>query len=252
MSVQAERPGRGDGPLAAAIERLDVDALRRDYLDMDEFLFLERFVPDELLAECLRELEQLKPHVHRNFIPRHKKGGSVGFDTIEAYAPTIAALYRSPALLAFLGDLVGSRIEYCPDEDLHRCALYCYTEPGDHIGFHYDTSYYRGSRYTVLVGLHDESSSRLVCRLRTRDPRRSVVEKAIRTGPGSLAVFDGDKVLHAVTPVAAGECRFMVTMQFVTDPTMRPFQRFVSDMKDAIAYFGFRKVFGTRARLEAS
>jgi hypothetical protein len=161
-------------------------------------------------------------------------------------------LYRSPSFVGFLAELVQARIECCPNDDLHRCALYCYTEPGDHIGFHYDTSYYRGSRYTVLLGLRDQSSSQLVCRLRTRDPRRGIVETALRTGPGSLAVFDGDKVLHAVTPVATGEQRFVLTMQYVTDPRMRPFQRFVSDMKDAIAYFGFRKVFfGSRARTVA-
>ena len=35
-------------------------------------------------------------------------------------------------------------------------------------------------------------------------------------------------------------------MQFVTDQRMTPFKRFVSDMKDAISYFGFREVFGRR------
>ena len=36
--------------------------------------------------------------------------------------------------------------------------LYYYTEAGDHIGYHYDTSYYKGSRYTILMGLVDKST----------------------------------------------------------------------------------------------
>jgi hypothetical protein len=38
----------------------------------------------------------------------------------------------------------------------------------------------------------------------------------------------------------------MVSMQFVTDGAMNPFMRFVSNMKDSIAYFGLRNVFGRR------
>ena len=48
---------------------------------------------------------------------------------------------------AFADDL-----HLCPDEDPHACALYFYTEAGDHMGYHYDTSYYTGARYTVLFG----------------------------------------------------------------------------------------------------
>ena len=66
------------------------------------------------------------------------------------------------------------------------------------------------------------------------------------TGPGSLIVFNGDKVHHKVTPLADGEIRLVVTMEYVTNPEMNRFLRFVSNMKDAIAYFGFGKVFGSR------
>jgi len=32
-------------------------------------------------------------------------------------------------------------------------------------------------------------------------------------------------------------------MEYVTAQAMNPFKRFVSNMKDAISYFGFREVF---------
>ncbi len=240
---------RIDDELRRAIGALDLAGLRARFVEQDEFLFLPAFLPAPVRAEWTKALAALRPHVHRNFVPGHKKGGSVDFDTLSRRAPAIRAVYASPAFLDFLRALTGAPLGYCPESDLHRCALYAYTEPGDRIGFHYDRSYYRGRRYTVLIGLLDRSSSRLAYRLYTKVPGRPPVEGAVATPPGCLVVFNGDRLYHAVTPLGAGEERFMVTMEYVTDARMNPVLRFVSDMKDALAYFGFRNVFGGRLRL---
>ena len=139
--------------------------------------------------------------------------------------------------------LTGQTLQPCPSGDPHSCALYYYTEPGDHIGFHFDTSYYKGARYTVLVGLVERSSSRLVCQLYKNVPGRTPEERALTTHPGTLIVFNGDKLWHSITPLGADEERVSLTLEYVTDPSMNPLKRFVSNMKDAIAYFGFRRVF---------
>jgi alkylated DNA repair dioxygenase AlkB len=241
-----------EGLLQQAIARLDVDALRRRYEAQDEFVVVEAFLPEAVLARWREELEALKPHIHRNFIPKHKKGGSVGYDTVRALAPTINAVYQSPALLALLCRIAGADMKECPPSDPHRCALYAYTEAGDHIGWHYDTSYYKDRRWTLLVGLHDQSSSRLVCRLHTRSPGHAVEELALRVGPGTLVLFNGDKVYHCVTPTQPGEERYIITMQYVTSGEMSPLMRFVSNMKDSIAYFGLKEVFfGAKRRRRA-
>jgi hypothetical protein len=134
---------------------------------------------------------------------------------------------------------MAARIMPCPEDDSHACALYYYTEPGDHISFHYDTSYYDGARYTVLMGLIQRSEHcRLACQLYKDDPRRAPKEIQLAYGPGSLVIFNGDKLWHAVTPLAAGEERVVLTMEYVTSREIRAFKRFVSNMKDAIAYFG--------------
>ncbi len=57
-------------------------------------------------------------------------------------------------------------------------------------------------------------------------------------------IFNGDKLYHRVTPLGSGERRIVLTLEYVTSTKMHPFRRFVSNMKDAIAYFGFRQVFG--------
>jgi len=46
------------------------------------------------------------------------------------------------------------------------------------------------------------------------------------------------------TPLRAGEKRVALTFEYVTDPRMSRGRRLISQMKDAVAYFGFRQVFG--------
>lgn len=234
-----------------ALERLDGAAVRRTYWEQDEFVVLERWLPEGLVARMVAEVDRVRVGIHRNYIPRHKKGGAVSYYTLVEQAPTMLAVYRAPAFLQFLRDVTGQALAPCPESDPHACALYFYTEPGDHIGFHYDTSYYTGTRYTVLIGLIERSSSRLVAQLYTRDASRPPVEVRLATDPGTLVLFNGDKVWHAITPLGEGEERVSLTLEYVTDPRMTPVRRFVSNMKDAIAYFGFRAVF-RRARPRAA
>jgi hypothetical protein len=125
-----------------ALQALDYDWVHRRYWEQNECVLLEHVLPYELLVQyLLPEAEQLQADIHRNYLPRHKKGGSVSYYTVVEKAPALLTLYHHPLLLAFLSRLVGAPVIPCPDDDPHACALYFYTEPGDHIGFHYDTSY---------------------------------------------------------------------------------------------------------------
>jgi hypothetical protein len=235
--------------LAQALAGVDVEEVRRRYWEQNEFVYLERWLPASLVDRMLAEVDRVRPSINRNYIPRHKKGGSVSFYALLEQAPTIVALYRSPAFIEFLAGLTGRPLQPCPPGDPHSCALYFYTEPGDHIGFHFDTSYYRGARYTVLFGLIERSSSRLVCQPFKRDPTRRPVEVQLATDPGTFILFNGDTLWHAITPLGEGEERVSLTLEYVTDPSMHPVKRLFSNLKDAVAYFGFRAVFRRPARV---
>lgn len=234
-------------PFAAALANCDVASLRRQFVEQNEMIAVEDFLPAECLQQLLAALPALETSVHRNFIPKHKKGGSVSRFTLDTVAPAFAELYRMPALLQFFGQVTGERLIHCPPEDAHTYALYYYTEAGDHIGWHYDTSYYRGRRYTILLGLVDDSSCKLEYELFRGDPQRESRLVGVSLKPGMLVVFNGDKLWHRVTPLGAGERRIALTLEYVTSTAMNPFRRFVSNMKDAIAYFGFKQVFKSRA-----
>jgi hypothetical protein len=232
----------------AAIDRLDAAALEREYWAQDEFLFIEQFLPASVIGPLLDDVRRLEPGLNRNFIPRHKKGGSVSHYAIAEDGPALLAFYRSERFRRFLSGLVRADLKLCPDDDPHACALYFYTEAGDHMGYHYDTSYYKGARYTVLFGLVQDSSSRLKCRLHTRQPGRAPVDLEVATHPGSMVIFNGDKVYHGVSPSRAGDRRVVYTMEYVTSQEMGRAKRIFSNLKDAFADFGIRALLRGRRR----
>lgn len=232
-----------DEVLRAAIGRLDRQALRGQFVEQGAFIYLDRFLPADATARLAHAARALVPAVNRNYLPGHKQGGSVSRHTIDRLAPPIAELYRSRALIDWLEAITGDTLLPSPDDDPHAYALYYYTREGDHIGWHYDTSYYDGRRYTLLIGVIDDSSCRLDYELHTRTPGAQVVADSIQYPPGAIVLFDGDKLRHRITPSKAGEMRVSLTFEYVTDARMRPWRRFISNMKDAIAYFGFRQVF---------
>lgn len=232
-----------DQQLTEALQVLQLEDVTRHYWEQGEFLVLDQVMPAHLVQEFMREVECVRPHINRNFIPGHKKGGSVSFYLLQQSAPAILAFYHHQGWINLLSQIAGVPLMLCPEEDPHSCALYFYTQPGDHIGYHYDTSYYKGERYTVLLGLQDQSSSRLVCRLHTKDPGREVKELSLTTGPGTYIFFNGDKLHHAVTPLGEGEERVVLTLQYVTNPSMGLAQRWFSNMKDAVGYFGWSAIF---------
>jgi len=235
-----------DRAFALALQRLDARALSLEYEAQDCLLRVEDFVPADLLGALQREIEQVRPAVHRNYVPGQKKGGAVSRRNLDRLAPIFGDVYRSQALWRFVERLTGERLHPCRGADPHTYALYFYSEPGDHIGWHYDTSFYRGRRFTMLLCLTGNESTRLECELFTRDAIRPSEHCSFSLEPGNMVIFDGDRLWHRATPMAEGDReRVLLTMELVTDPRISWLQRIVSDVKDASAYFGFREVFGS-------
>jgi hypothetical protein len=236
--------GTGSEPaIASRLDCLDLSGLRSDYVRQGSFVYIENFLPAEITAQLIDAAAAAGDSVNRNFLPGHKQGGSVSRHTIDKRAPVIAELYRSAALRRWLDQLTGEHLQLSPADDPHAYALYFYTRAGDHIGWHYDTSYYAGRRYTLLLGLVDDSSCRMDYELHTREKSAAVTSGSLRIPPGGLVLFDGDALRHRISPAREGETRISLTFEYVTDPRMHPWWRLISNMKDAFAYFGFRQVF---------
>src|SRR5689334_22406879 len=142
-------------PLAARLRAFDAEALHTEFTRQGAFRYLPDFLPTAVTAQLLAAVQAVRSVVNRNYLPGHKQGGSVSRHALDRLAPCITALYRSPELIGWLERVAGERLQPSPTRDPHAYALYFYTRPGDHIGWHYDTSYYRGRRYTLLFGLID-------------------------------------------------------------------------------------------------
>ena len=238
--------------LAARLMQLSPDEVAQEFHALGAFVHVPEFLPTQLSSRLSTIAAALEPHVHRNRLPGHKQGGSVSRHGLDELAPEVARLYRAPALLQWLSRVAGEPLQLSPAEDPHAYALYYYTRPGDFIGWHYDTSYYAGRRYTVLIGVLDESSCELQYELYTREAGRTPLPGALRIPPGGLVFFDGDRLRHRITPLREGERRVALTLEYLTDARMHRGWRLISNLKDAFGYFGFADVFRRRRRPDAS
>src|SRR5215472_1754740 len=89
-----------------AVAKLDVERFLREYWDQNEFVVIPQFLSREFVeATLVPEAQGVKGQLNRNYIPGHKKGGSVSYYTVMDKAPRFLDLYRSEAFLAFLSRL---------------------------------------------------------------------------------------------------------------------------------------------------
>lgn len=215
--------------------------VRQTYVDQDELLVVPQLFSGEMMASLVDASERLRPRVVRRSLPGYKASGSVSAIDIRELAPEVDALYKDPTFIETLSTVVGASLLPCPERDPHACAFYYYTEPGDHIGWHFDTSHYDGARYTVLIGVVNRTTtSRLECALYKKRNDRVPQHLSVSTEPGTLVLFNGDRLWHSVSKLEAGGERIVLTLEYVTNPNMHPVKRWFSDFKDAVTYFGFR------------
>jgi hypothetical protein len=199
---------------------------------------LDNVLPPDDFARLVDEMEKLVG-TERSYLPAHKKGGTVAYDTLERKAPGLVALYRSGSLRRLISDIVKLEVEPTPLHDQSSCSVLFYEKPGDHIGWHYDHNFYRGRHFTVLVPMINRgrepnglSQARLMVRRNNR-------ERAIATPPNAMIIFEGAKIRHKVTPIGEGERRVIWSMTYCTDPRNSTFQGVARRVKDT-AFFGLR------------
>lgn len=196
------------------------------------------FLPDDILSEVRSQAERLTSP-ERNYIPTHKKGGTIAYETIIERAPRLAAFYQSRAMTDFVSRIVGVAVKPTPLHDQSSLSVLCYERPGDHIGWHYDYNFYRGRHFTVLLPIINQGSDREGLSHARLIARLGHDERDIPTPPNTLVVFEGAKVLHRVVPIAEGERRLVVSMTYCVDPRANVAQELMRRAKD-VAFYGPR------------
>ncbi len=199
---------------------------------------LDDVLPAETFHRIAAEIETLVD-TERSYLPTHKKGGTVAYDTLCAKAPQVVALYRSPRLQALVSDIVGLRIEPTPLHDQSSLSVLFYEKPGDHIGWHYDHNFYRGRHFTVLIPIVNRGAAAGTLSAARLLARQAGAEVEVATPPTRMIVFEGARVLHKVTPIGEGERRIVLSMTFCADPRNSLWQGIARRIKDT-AFFGLR------------
>jgi hypothetical protein len=195
-------------------------------------------LPGETFARVKAEAERLVAP-ERSFVPAHKKGGTVAYETLIASAPAILALYHCAGFKDFISRVVGVRVQPTPIRDQSSLSLLFYDRPGDHIGWHYDHNFYRGRHFTILIGIANAGHAAGGLSHAQLQARLAGQEITVSTAPNAGVVFEGARVRHRVTPILAGERRLVLSMTYCTDQQSNWWQSISRRLKDT-AFFGIR------------
>jgi hypothetical protein len=204
----------------------------------DRLAVLPGFLSAPAFAALAGEAERLAAP-ERSFVPTHKQGGTVAYETLIAAAPAIVAAYHSAGLQDAVSRLVGTPVQPTPIHDQSSLSVLVYNKPGDHIGWHYDHNFYRGRHFTVLIAMANEGNADGGLSHAELQARVAGQEIAVRTAPNTGVVFEGALVHHKVLPIHEGERRLVLSMTYCTDPRAWLWQGISRRLKDT-AFFGVR------------
>lgn len=199
---------------------------------------IDSFLPESEF-EALRSEILTLVKTERNYIPAHKKGGTIAYDTLRKTAPLTTALYTNSAYKEMLSSIVGVKLQETPEKDNSSLSVLFYERPGDHIGWHFDHNFYRGRHFTVLIPIENRGHQTDGLSAAHLLVKRTPDDFLISTPPNKLIVFEGAKTLHKVTPIEEGERRVVLSMTYTTDPRSFALLNFIRKVKDT-AFFGLR------------
>jgi hypothetical protein len=197
---------------------------------------------DATFQKIISDIES-HARTERSYLPTHKKGGAIAYDTLREKIPAIVELYLSDEMQALISRVTGVKVKPTPTTDKSSCSLLVYEEPGDHIGWHFDHNFYRGRHFTILIPIVNRNANGTGLSAARLIAKRGDSEVVIETPPNAIIVFEGAKVCHKVVPIAAGERRVVLSMTYCTDPRNSVVQESMRRVKDT-AFFGIRTLWG--------
>eukprot|EP01052_Picozoa_sp_SAG31_P022651 SAG31_NODE_1811_length_7219_cov_1.768118_2_plen_283_part_00 len=165
---------------------LRVPELQADWQSTGGFSQALGVIPEEHVRQMREEAMRGFGMSHRKGIVAPSKSQSQGYDYVKMYMPAAMALYKNPVFIKSLEEISGRKqLMLSADSDPHAAVVYYYAQPGDFIGWHYDTSFYYGERLTVLVPLFDNSTCELQVEFMARDLDLERQEKEVSCRPSN-------------------------------------------------------------------
>jgi len=236
-----------DALLTPVLSR-NLEQVRRAFAENNEYVLVDDGLPPEIVDRIRREVNVAQ--ATRSVVPWYRAAGSIGYRRIQVEAPFTAALYRSRAMRDYVSAMCGKPMQCKSDDDDHACTFYVYSKPGDRMSFHYDVCGCEdAASYSMIIGVVDESSQKLLVELHRGDGARTAQSLQISTKPGVMITFAGSKVWHAVSRLGRNELRVTLGLAYATNNTRQPpRRRLIKVMADTFFHFGIGGLLKRRRR----
>lgn len=216
----------------------DAECVARTYRDQGQIVYLESALRQDTLARALGECRSLRSRARRRWFPGVRRGGAIGYQALQELAPSIVNLYRSPAFVRFVGQIVGRDLLLKSERDGLACAVYWYRRQGDHMRAHFDhCGCSEEASITILCGLVDDCTNHLEYQVKG-EHGMLLSPKLLAIEPGAMLIFNGSRVLHGVTPLGENEERAVLALSYTSQAVMPWSHRLHQNIKDALVYFG--------------
>jgi hypothetical protein len=108
-------------------------------------------------------------------------------------------------------------LQFIGSEDTNQLSLLYYGEAGDGIDWHFDGNIYLGDRWAGIFTLQEDTTDEF-SKLELKEDDGSIRQFPTKLMPNSLALFQGDKMIHRVRGMNEGEERMVVNLLFSTNP----------------------------------
>lgn len=163
-----------------------------------------------------------------------RQGEGIGYETLkENNINCYNNLYNNHNFINYITDIVGEKVYVCPEWDKHRIGIYKYCEENDHIDWHYDKSFYKGTRYTVLIALQNCNIENK-CELEYIVNNNTYIWDSVKY---NMIIFHGDKLYHRVTKMKkTNKDRIILTLQYVTDKKINFIYKYIDNLKNKLVY----------------
>lgn len=201
----------------SVMKRMVTNRFRKTSVQGAEVYIIEDFLPPEEFEKLKAVAREEKENLYRKNSGM-RSGAAMSSQDLRAGACMALAdsLINDSTLARAREALSIPELQFIGREDTNQLSLLYYGEAGDGIDWHFDGNIYLGERWAGIFTLQEDTLDDVSkLELKQDDSVRQFPTKLM---PNSLALFQGDKMIHRVRGMNEGEERMVVNLLFATNP----------------------------------
>ena len=202
----------------SVIKRMVTNRFRTTSVPGAQVRVIENFLPEEEFERLKAVAREEKDNLYRKNSGM-RSGAAMSSQDLRAgaCAQLAESLINDRTLERAQEALDISDLQFIGQEDTNQLSLLYYGEPGDGIDWHFDGNIYLGDRWAGIFTLQEDTLDEF-SKLELKEGDGSIHQFPTKLMPNSLALFQGDKMIHRVRGMNEGEERMVVNLLFSTNP----------------------------------